>query len=535
MSDDNPIAPDPGTAGAKGATSSSVMRESGKFSLYTLISRVTGLVRESVKAALLGTSYLSDAFSVAFAIPNFFRRLFAEGSITVAFIPTFKGYLVEGDEEKTKEFLRASLSVITFLVSCVVVLGMFLAPWIASAFGSNLDETTVLVRIMFPFLALVSVAAYFQGILNGIHIFTPTAVAPIVWNLVVIACSYLLGKLAGNPARAMAWGVIIGGVIQMLWQLPYVMKSGWAVGFASLRKAFKNPGVRQVLLLISPTIVGMAAYQINDMVCVALASGIPGAASSLQFSLRLQELILGVFAVSLSTVTLPRLSEQAKRGHWAEFNEQLRQSMDMMALITIPVAGVAILCSGDIVTLIFKWSSFTEESVRLTAGAFFFHSLGTYFIAMNRVIAPAFYANKDSKSPAIAGVVSMGLNAILAVVLSFLMKGNGIALALSVSSAVNTLILFGMLAKNPRVERGVIRDSVLYALRILCFTLIALVPSWFTHRVLSQIFEGQNRFVSAGLPFLGTALLFAVVGVLCLAVTRDRRLAALIRAFKRGK
>ena len=324
---------------AEKGSSRSLVRHGSALSLLTLGSRVLGLIREMVKAALLGTSALSDAFTVAFMIPNLLRRLFAEGSIAVAFIPTFKGYLIEGDREKTKEFLSATFTLLSFLVTVAVVLGIAATPLLVPLFGmAEFDETVFLTRVMFPYLACVSVAAFFQGILNGVHVFTPTGLAPILLNLAIIGGAFALSPFTANPARAMAIGVLAGGALEAGIQLPFVLRRGFRFPFVGMKRAFANPGTRAVLRLIGPTIIGMAAYQLNDLVSTALAGNAgPGVVSSLQFSLRLQELILGVFAVSLGTVLLPDLAGHAKTGRWDEYNDRLVSAIEIIALVTVPV------------------------------------------------------------------------------------------------------------------------------------------------------------------------------------------------------
>ena len=207
-----------------------------KLSILTLGSRILGLVREMTKATFLGTSGLADAFGVAFMIPNLFRRLFAENSISVAFIPTFKKYLEENPENKqsTKEFINATFTLVSFLTTIVVTIGIIFSPWIVKLFSNGesseiLMEMSVLTRIMFPYLIVISIAALFQGILNGLKIFSPSGFTPILFNLCVIIATYVLSPYTKNPARAMAYGVLLGGIIQAGFQLPFVIKNGWGV------------------------------------------------------------------------------------------------------------------------------------------------------------------------------------------------------------------------------------------------------------------------------------------------------------------
>ncbi|MDR2901220.1 MAG: murein biosynthesis integral membrane protein MurJ, partial [Treponema sp.] len=265
----------------------SLIRHGTFLSLLTFISRILGLIREMTKASFLGTSALSDAFSVAFMIPNLFRRLFAEGSISVAFVPTFKEYLLEDNAQKTKEFLSSAITFLTFFVSLTVAVGIIIVPYIVPFFGMEaFDETVLLTRWMFPFLAFISLAALFQGILNTVRVFAPAGIAPILLNVVTILCAYFLSPFMANPARAMAIGIIIGGFLEAAIQLPFVIKHGFQFFFTGLIKAMKNPGTRKILRLIGPTIIGMAAYQLNDLVSTALAGNAgEGVVSSLQYSL----------------------------------------------------------------------------------------------------------------------------------------------------------------------------------------------------------------------------------------------------------
>jgi putative peptidoglycan lipid II flippase len=515
----------------------SFLRSSASLSLLTLVSRVLGLVREMTKAAFLGTSALSDAFSVAFQIPNFLRRLFAEGSVSVAFIPVFQGYLIEESESETREFLNAIFTFLTVTVSLAVGLGILAAPLVirlcfrVEAF----DETVLLTRIMFPFLAFISLAALFQGVLNSLKVFTPSALAPILLNLVTIVATYALTPFMANPARAMAVGILAGGFLEAAIQLPWILRRGYRFRFCTLRRAFTDPGVRRVLALIGPTIIGMAAYQLNDLVSSYLAtrSGV-GVLSSLQYSLRLQELILGVFAVSIGTALLPDLGENAKKGDWRQYNDKLITAMDLIALITIPVTFISLSQGNNLIRLLFEGRSFTEESAQLTMAAFRFHMPGLFFIALNRILAPAFYALGDSKSPAMAGIFSFAVNIALAVALAPGMRGGGIALALSVSSAVNTVFLLLFLRRNSRIEVGrALRSATVYTLRLALFSAIALVPVFLLGPHIQAAFAGHGRVVSYGVPFALNALLFGAVGVGLLVLTRDKQARKLLGLIKK--
>lgn len=504
--------------------SKSLVKSGSKLLFLTLSSRVLGLIREMIKAAYLGTSALSDAFSVAFLIPNLLRRLFAENSISVAFIPTFRKHLDSRSKEETKEFLSATFTLITCLTTLTVILGIALTPLIVPMFGTTTGETILLTRIMFPYLAVISIAAFFQGILNGVKVFSPSGFTPILFNVCIIGFTWFLTPYVANPARAMAIGVIAGGSVQALFQLPFVLKQGFKFSFVSIKKAFTNPGTRTVLRLIGPTIIGMAAYQLNDLVSTILAGNAgAGVVSSLTYSLRLQELILGVFAVSIGTVILPDLSCRANEKDWTAFNKLLANSMNIIALITIPLTFYSLVSAKGLISLVFKSRSFSDESVRLTLQAFHWHIAGLYFIALNRIISPAFYAQSNTKDPTIAGILAFGVNIIIALILVGPMKGGGIALALSLASFANTILLIFFMRKNSAFSVSLLlRSSIKYALKLIIFSIIAAAPILYFRSSLYEYFDGHHKLISQGLPLGISFVVFASIGVTLLLISKDK-------------
>ena len=534
----------------------SIVRSGLVLSLMTFASRIMGLIREMTKASFLGTGFYSDCFSVAFLIPNLLRRLFAENAITVAFIPTFKSYLEKGDDEnnrkETQAFITSTLTLVSFLTACVVVIGILITPLLMPIFCkkpvdagaanyaelvqywmAQKQEITYLTRIMFPYLFLISVAAFFQGVLNGCNIFAPSGFTPVLFNGIVILATYILAPHTQNPARAMSIGVVSGGLVQALFQWPFIKQTGWKIRLTSLKKTFTNPGTRKVIALIVPTIIGMAAYQLNDLVSTSMATRAgEGIASSLQFSLRLQELILGIFAVSIGTVILPDMSGLAANHKWEDFNKMLIQAMKIMIVISIPVTAYSLVAGRELITLVYKNRMFDEQSVLLTLGEFRFHIAGLVFIALNRILSPAFYAQKITKLPTLAGIISFAANIILVLVLVKPFGGNGIACALSIASLVNTIFLFVFMKKTGTMQTGLIlKSSLLYSLKIIVMSVIAAVPCWFLRPVLLEFFAGHNRLISAGAPVAILAIVFAVIGVLQLVITKDE---ILIKILKRS-
>ena len=519
-----------------GQSAGSLVRHGSILSLLTLVSRILGLLREMTKARFLGTSALADAFAVAFMLPNLFRRLFAEGSISVAFIPTFKGYLLENDREKIKEFLSCILTFLSFFVTLTVMAGILAAPLVVRLFGmEEYNETVFLTRIMFPFLGFISIAALFQGILNSHNIFAPTGFAPILLNVVTIICAFALSPFTENPARAMAIGIIIGGSLEAAIQFPFVLKQGHRFFFTGLKRAINNPGTRKVLRLISPTIIGMAAYQVNDLVSVVLAGNAgEGVVSSLQYSLRLQELILGIFAVSIGTVLLPSLAGYAKSSQWDIFNRHLISAVNIIAFITIPITFFALLQGENLIRLLFHGYHFDDISVKLTLSAFTFHMPGLFFIALNRILAPAFFAQSDTKSPTLAGIISFGVNIFFAAILVGPFRGAGIAFALSLASAVNTIVLLIFLKRKPGVAiGGALGSSLFYILKLSAISLLAAIPVYFFSPSLQLFFSDSGRILSYGAPLVISCFAYAAIGLALLAITKDKQLHTLLRMIKK--
>lgn len=536
----------------KSNTKKSLLASGLSLSFFTLCSRILGLVREMTKASFLGTSKFADAFGIAFMIPNLLRRLFAENSISVAFIPTFRGYLEDSatsgkdsDEfKKTKEFLNSTITLISFCTTVVVILGIAFSPLIIPLFLDESDsvltaEAVLLTRIMFPYLFVISLAAFFQGILNGVKIFSPSGFTPVLFNSIVIACTYIFTPLltknaadaeirAQMAARAMSFGVLIGGCVQAIFQLPFVIKTGWFCHFTSLKKAFKNTGTKKVIALVGPTVIGMAAYQLNDVISTALAGKAgTGIVSSLQYSLRLQELILGIFAVSIGTVILPDLSGLAKTQKWENFNRLLSQAIKIIALISIPVTFYSLVCGKEIISLVYKSKNFNDESVQLTLTAFRFHIAGLFFIAMNRVVAPAFYAQGNTKSPTLAGILGLAINMIFALILIKPMSGGGIALALTLGSLANSVLLFVFLKKNKQIDvKAVVGGTILYSIKMAVLSVIAAVPATLVKNATSAFFADRGRLVEFGGTVVLTAIVFAFAGILLLLITKDPVLAS---------
>ncbi|MCK5808539.1 murein biosynthesis integral membrane protein MurJ [bacterium] len=522
--------------------SPSLLKKSSYLIVFTMISRSLGLVREMVKASFLGTTALADAFSIAFLIPNLFRRLFAEGTMSAAFIPTLRGYLNDSGEkgEEVRLFLSSFLTLLTLLLTVTVSLGMFFSPQLVMVFGpslpgSSFPEAVHLTTMMFIYLGFISLAAFFQGMLNTEHIFAPSGFTPILFNLSFISSAFLLTPYTENPARALAIGIIVGGALQAAFQLPWVIKNGFRFSLISPLKAFRHPGSKKVFRLIAPTILGMGAYQLNIIISTRIASGAGvGVVTSLQYSNRLLELLLGVFIVSLGTVVLPQLTAHVKKKEWAKYGETLSFALKLTAFITLPATAFALLFRTEIVAVLFLSGKFSTDSVNMTAVALLFHMPGLFFIAINRMLYPAFYARENTITPTIAGVLSLGTNIVFAYLLVGSMKGGGVALASTIAAVVSSLYLAISLIRKKALSVGMVHTIFSYAARMLLFAAAGIVPVLFLKPLLFAFFSGSGgKIISIGIPLTLSFLLyfFAVVAVFALA--KDESFLIVYGAIKR--
>jgi putative peptidoglycan lipid II flippase len=432
----------------------SILRSAGVMTVMTLVSRVLGLVREQVRAIYIGTGAASDAFGLAATIPNLLRRLLAEGATTAAFIPVFTEYLRRGDKEETRQFLSRFFTLMTLVVVAVTILGVILTPWLIETFFSSrfrevpgkVALTIALTELMWPYLTFVSLAAMIQAVLNAHKIFGPSAFTPVLLNLAIIACTIAFAGVVADPSYALVIGFLVGGVLQIIFQIPYLFKhtpNRWGIDFTF------GPGVRRVARIMGPGIFAAGVYQINVFVSQLIASGLEGGSiASLQYSVRLQELVLGLFVISVAQVILPSLSEHTADGDDEAVKETLGYSARLISFVTLPATAGLIVVGPTIIRLLFQSGEFDAASTAQTAFALQFHAMGLLFIGQARILQQVFFAYKDMKTPTIVGAIVAVVNIALCYALAVPLGNGGIALAGSVASAVNTALFVWLLRRR---------------------------------------------------------------------------------------
>ncbi|MBT3225490.1 MAG: murein biosynthesis integral membrane protein MurJ [Deltaproteobacteria bacterium] len=488
----------------------------GLVSLITLFSRILGLMREIVKAALLGTSYHSDAFTLAFTIPNLFRRMTAEGAMSSAFIPVFNEILHQDGEKRAFDFAKNFFWLFTFALVLFSLLFILSAPWLiryvfAPGFdGEPLHLTVILTQYMFIYILFISLAAILQGVLNSFAIFWISSLTPVLLNISIIACALFFAPRLSNPTFGFAIGVLLGGVIQLTVQLPTARKTGLQL---LSRINLADPKIRQVITLILPTIFGTGIYQINIIVSNFIASSLDeGAISSLNFSNRLLELIIGVFIISITTVFLPRFSTLFAEQRLDTISSEMQRIIEITAFIALP-ATVGIFMIGDeIVTLLFARGAFDATSVSLTAGALRYHILGLIFISWNRILLTLFQAGKWIRHTVQIAAVILIVNTVAALVFSRTTGHLGIAGANSLSQVVQTVLLVLYLHKLMKCRIGLFFSGKRLAKTVMLSTLLLIALWGFKTYIIAReqpVLLNVCLLIGFGIIFYGScALLF---------------------------
>lgn len=423
-----------------------VAKAAGVVGAATLLSRIFGFVRDVIIASLFGAGLSSDAFFVAFRIPNLLRRLFAEGSLSIAFIPVFTEYLKTKGRNEAFSMARSAIRLLSIILVLLTLAGILLAPVIIriiapgfTASPEKLSITILLTRIMFPYIFFICLVALAMGILNVLDHFAAPALAPVFLNLAIICSAFTISPHLDQPVIGLGIGVIAGGILQLTLQIPFLIKKG----FYFWGKAdFFHPGMKKIGRLMLPAIFGAAVYQINILIGTLLASLLPeGSVSYLYYADRLVQFPLGIFAIATATAVLPSLSRQAATNDMEAFKKTFTFAMQLVLFITVPAMTGLIVLREPIVALLFKRGAFSPEAVRLTAFALLCYSIGLWAFASVRIAVSTFYALQDTKTPVKIAVYSIIVNIVAGIILMGPLGHGGLALATSLSSIFNLCLL----------------------------------------------------------------------------------------------
>jgi putative peptidoglycan lipid II flippase len=453
----------PGAGGhAQGLSGQRLIAKTSVVSGMTLLSRILGLVRDVVFARFFGASLVMDAFLVANRIPNMLRRFFAEGAFSQGFVPVMARYRERYDHEDAREFVDSVAGTFGLILFLVTLAGVIAAPLLVAIVApgfigqdGRFELATLMLRFTFPYLFFVSLTAFAGGILNTYGRFGVPAFTPVILNVVLIAGAIWLAPLLEEPGMALAYAVFVAGLFQLLFQVPFLMRIR---ALPRPRWALHHEGVRRVTKLMLPAIFGSSVAQINVLLGGIIASMLGvGKISLLYYSDRLMEFPLGLFGIALATVTLPYLARQAANESHDEFADTLDWSMKLVLLIAVPAAIGLIVLAEPLVATIFFGGVFTASDVELTALALQAFAIGLVGFSYVKILAPAYFAREDTRTPVRIGLIALGVNLVLSVSFAWYLTSigfegthAGLALAISIAALLNAALLY----------RGLRRDGV---------------------------------------------------------------------------
>lgn len=483
-----------------------LLKATANVSAMTLISRVLGLVRDMVIARLFAASAAADAFFVAFRIPNLLRRITAEGAFSQAFVPVLSAARSRDDEGAVHHLIERVAGTLFGILSLITLFGVVAAPLLILVFapgfaaeGDKFDLATALLRVTFPYVLLISLSALAGAVLNSYGRFTVPALMPVFLNLSLIGCALWLSPLLDEPVMALAWGVFLGGVLQLVLQFPALRRLGL---LRRPRWGWRDSGVRKVVVLMLPAVFGASVSQVNLLLNTIIASFmVTGSVSWLYYSDRLVELPLGMFGVALGTVILPSLSRSAAQQAPGEFSQTLDWGLRWVMLIGVPATVGLMILSGPLLATLFYYDEFTRHDLQMATYSLITYSLGLLAFMQAKVLAPGFYARQDTRTPVrfamVAIAVNMGFNLVVVVpmiLLDVAAPHAALALATSVAGYVNVWQLYRTLRRQgvylPTPGWGRLLGQLAAANGVMAALLLLAVPGlerWATWGALERV------------------------------------------------
>ncbi len=513
-----------------------IVRATGVMSSATLMSRILGLIRDIVIAGFFGADRVTDAFFIAFAIPNLLRRLLGEGTLTASFVPVYTDYLTHRPHE-APQVVNAITTVAASLLIILTVVGIAFTPLIIKiqAYGwvkndpALISLTITLARICFPYLFFIGLVALAMGILNSHRHFLAPALAPCLLNISIIACVLFLSPRIYPPILTAALGVFLGGLTQLLLQIPFLRAKG--ITF-KIKFDLHHPAVRRIALMMAPMMLGIAAFQFNQVVSRLLASFLPkGSVSYLYYADRIFELPLGLFGVSLGVALLPSFSRLVAQGKMQEFKKTVNLFLRMSFFISIPAMVGLIILRIPIINLIFQQGAFTYHSTLMTAQALLCYSLSIWAYAGIQVLSRAFYAVEDAKIPFLTAIVAVVVNFLLGVILMFPLKHAGLALANSCAAIVNVALLTLFFHRKTAGLRWQELFSSLFTIAL------ALIPMTLVVILIERAYTWtESGGYAVKIPLLGGGIIVATaIFFFCSYLLKNRELRLLWEAMKNGR
>ena len=489
-------------------------------SSMTMVSRVLGFIRDAIIARIFGAGMATDAFFVAFKLPNLLRRIFAEGAFSQAFVPILAEYKSQQGEEATRTFIAYISGLLTLILAIVTVIGILAAPyiiWITAPGFTDTQEkfelTTALLRVTFPYILLISLASLVSAVLNTWNRFSVPAFTPTLLNISMIGFSLFAVPYFDVPVMALAWAVLVGGILQLVYQLPHLKKIGMLV---LPRINLKDSGVWRVLKLMGPAIFGVSVSQISLVINTIFASFlISGSVSWMYYADRLMELPSGVLGVALGTILLPSLSKSFAKGDIKEYSYLMDWGLRLSLLLALPCAVALGILSKPLIASLFQYGKFSAHDTLMTQQALIAYSIGLIGLIVVKVLAPGFYSRQDIKTPVKIAVVTLIMTQVMNLAFIGPLKHAGLSLSIGLAACLNASLLFWPLRKQkifqPQPGWVGFLSKLIIAVVIMASVLLTtlyFIPDWDSGNMMMRILR------LLGVVVAGAGSYFAVLALL---------------------
>jgi putative peptidoglycan lipid II flippase len=487
----------------------SIIRSAGLIGFATICSRLLGFIRDIVIAKFFGTGICAQAFFVAFKIPNLLRELFGEGAANSAFVPVFSEYLIRRKDRELFQLLKIMFVISFFVLSIITILGIIFSDSIVRIIAPGfikdpmkLSLTIRLTQIMFPYLIFIGLTAYGMGILHTYKHFLTPAFGPCLLNVALILSVILFSERLREPVYSLVMGVLLGGIMQLVIQIPPILRRGILSNPANLN--FRHPGVKKIFKLLIPRIFGSVVYQLNvfvDTICASLSHIVgEGAIAATYYANRLIQFPLAVFGIALSTAVLPTLSYSYSSGEFEELKRIISSSLRIMILFLLPCSLFLFILAKPIICIFFERGAFSLYSTSITSQALMFYCFGLVFYGMTKIMVSGFHSLQDTSTPVKIAVICLLINLFLNLILMFPLKVGGLALASSITSSINFISLFYLFTR--RIGGWETKGLFFFFLRILAISLFSAILSYMTWNFFSLKLPQILRLVFSLLTYL---------------------------------
>lgn len=497
-----------------------LLKSLAAVSSMTMFSRILGFVRDALVARIFGAGMATDAFFVAFKLPNLLRRIFAEGAFSQAFVPILAEYKSQQGEQATRTFVAYVAGLLTLALALVTVAGMVAAPWVIIATAPGFADTpekfaltSSLLRITFPYILLISLASLVGAILNTWNRFSVPAFAPTLLNVSMILFAIFGAPLFHPPVLALAWAVVVGGVLQLGYQLPHLKKIGMLV---MPRLQFRDAGVWRVLRLMGPAILGVSVSQISLIINTIFASFlVSGSVSWMYYADRLMEFPSGVLGVALGTILLPSLARSFSSGNQSEYNRLMDWGLRLCFMLALPCSIALGILAKPLTIALFQYGKFSAFDASMTQRALVAYSIGLIGIIMVKVLAPGFYSRQDIKTPVKVAIITLCMTQVMNLAFIGPLKHAGLSLSIGLGACLNAGLLYWQLRRQKLFQPQPGWHSFLLRLVLAVLLMAAaligvlwLMPDW------AQGAMPMRLLRLFGVVVVGIVVYFAALGVL---------------------